>query len=92
MLELVEYEPVVQPDPLWSAYQANGDREAFATDYTAFFRGFSEQALFAPLDRPDVDRERIAGTFYDRLRSAIAASPERVATQWRVSLLHARRL
>lgn len=84
-LTIEEFTPIVLPDPFYPQYEKTGDTAVFATDYTAFFRAFSEPCLFGPGNSATAD------AFYARVSSAIAHDPAKAVCHWQLVLARIRR-
>lgn len=82
---LEESTPTVLDDPFWPAYEQTKDAKAFAVAYTAFFRAFSEPALFGGAGGPIVD------AFYKGVENRIAADPAAAVCKWQLLLLRMKR-
>jgi hypothetical protein len=80
-----EMTPIVLDDPFYSAYESTGDAQTFATEYTAFFRAFSEPCLFGANDSSAAD------AFYTRVQAAIAKSPAQAVCHWQLMLMRLRK-
>jgi len=67
-------------NPYWELLEASGDRESYASTYTAFVRAFSESTmrtfLFEPAAR-GIEPAALADEFFRRFEAASAADPER---------------
>jgi hypothetical protein len=76
-------------DPLWAAYQANGEIESYASQVSGFLRAFSEPCLLGPLaaGRSAGEIAGLAERFYGRVREAVTAQPENGRCAWRLILL-----
>jgi hypothetical protein len=76
-------------DPLWSTYEADGDRETFARGYTGWLRAFSEPALVRALDaeRPAEEQKHLMDEVYQRVVDAASAAPEDARCQWQMAAL-----
>ncbi|WP_336488353.1 hypothetical protein [Methylobacterium nigriterrae] len=70
------------PDPFWTAYQANGDRDALAERYVRFFQAPFQPSLFAALDesRSPEFRQEFAARLEAALRQRIVAEPRCLLT------------
>lgn len=76
-LELVEGQVVEGlKSPLWAAFEADGDAEAYAAASVASMRAWSEAMLAEGIDDPAA-----MDAFYDRCRALGAADPERLHVQ-----------
>ena len=67
-------------NPYWEQLEATRDREAYARDYTAFVRAFSESTMRAYLFEPaarGIEPAALADEFFTRFEAATAADPER---------------
>ena len=63
-------------NPYWERLEATGDREAYARDYTAFVRAFSESTMRDNL----FGSAELTDEFFTRFEAATAADPEQAAT------------
>jgi hypothetical protein len=84
-----QYLQTPMADALWSAYEADGDANAFGRGYTGWLRAFSEPALVRALDadRPPDERKCLIDEVYDRVRHEASAAPKRARTQWQMAAL-----
>lgn len=71
-------------DPLWEAFQASGDVEAYADAVVGVVRA----AYMAGLVGGRFDLR----DFYERFRAAVCARPERTKSQWSVVLMRCERV
>jgi hypothetical protein len=86
-LHLIEHARTVSPDPLWSAFETTGDREALASAFTGWVRGFSEPCLFGSLELPPTQRRALADQAYAALEREIRSHPENARCAWRSAAL-----
>jgi hypothetical protein len=84
-LAVEEFTPIVLPDPFYPQYEKIGDAAAFAAEYTAFFRAFSEPCLFSP------ENATTADAFYSHVNDAIAANPAKGVCHWQLTLMRIRK-
>jgi hypothetical protein len=66
-------------NPYWEMLERNGDREAYARDYAAFVRAFSESTLERGLFSPGaigVEPKALCEEFFAGFERATAADPE----------------
>lgn len=82
---LEESTPTVLQDPFWPAYEQSSDAQAFAASYTAFFRAFSEPALFGEA------HTAVADEFYSGVQQRIAADPAAAVCHWQLLLMRIKR-
>jgi hypothetical protein len=66
-------------NPYWEVLERDGDRDAYASAYTAFVRAFSESTLtlnlFGPAAR-GIEPKALCDEYFDRFQAATAADPE----------------
>jgi hypothetical protein len=82
-------------NPYWEAFERDGDAAAYAETYVEFVRAFAESTLLTHLFEPGaagIEPQALSDAFYDRLREATAADPERSRYEaWIVRTLFVRR-
>ncbi len=85
-LTLLHQQLDVLADPILAAYQATGDRDAFAAAYADFFEAAFGPSVFSALgpERTAEQRRTIARQFRDRLVREIGANPQAASCAWRV--------
>ena len=66
------------PTPFVEQFQRTGDREAYASQYTAMLRAFTDPVVLATLADRD-DAEAISDALFDRVRERFLAEPDRYA-------------
>jgi len=75
--DIVELTSELIPNPYVRLLEEDGDAQAYARNYAAFARGFSESAfrngVFAPSATDAGEADRLAETFFGRLEALFAA-------------------
>jgi hypothetical protein len=88
-LTLLEHCRGIVPDPLWNAFVASGEVNAFAASFTAWVRAFTAPCLLASLDaqRSPEDRRAVADAIYGELETDVQNAPAEVRCAWRIATL-----
>jgi SAM dependent carboxyl methyltransferase len=88
-LVLDHFEEFALPDVYFERFQQDGDVQAFAEAYTAFFKAAFEPCLFVNLSgkRTPEDRQHVIDLFSQRLQSALAQDPEKHSCRWVIHVM-----
>jgi hypothetical protein len=89
LLALDRFEEFVLPDVYLERFEQDGNAQAFAQTYTAFFKAAYEPCLFVSLSdkRSADDRQRVIDSFSKRLQSALARDPKKYSCRWVIQLM-----
>jgi len=88
-LALDRFEEFALPDVYLERFQQNGDAEAFAEAYAAFFKAAFEPCLFVNLSdkRTSKSRQQVIDLFSQKLQSALAQDPTKYSCRWVIHLM-----
>jgi hypothetical protein len=88
-LSLDHFEEARLPDIYLEQFEQDGDAQAFAESYTAFFKAAFEPCLFISLcdTRTPQNRKQVIDSFSEKLHSALGQDPQRFYCRWVLHLM-----
>jgi salicylate 1-O-methyltransferase len=88
-LSLDHFEEARLPDIYLEQFEQDGDAQAFAESYTAFFKAAFEPCLFVSLSdtRTPQNRKQVIDSFSEKLHSALGQDPQRYSCRWVLHLM-----
>ncbi|MFZ0917011.1 MAG: hypothetical protein WAN04_08975 [Candidatus Udaeobacter sp.] len=89
VLSLDHFEEITLPDVYLEQFQQDGNAQAFAEAYTAFFTAAYEPCLFVNLsnERTAESRQQVIDLFSQRLQFALAQDPAKYSCRWVLHLM-----